>query len=328
MKIVKYTVILFFLIILFFIFRYWSFANKTLHISVLKTLFSNTDIRKIDNQTNILILGLPGATYDGPELTDTIIVVNYNFEKNRAVMVGIPRDIWSDSLKDKINSAYVYGESVKKGGGLILAKAEVGSIIGVPIQYGLAIDFNDFKKIIDYLGGVSVNVESSFVDNKYPIKGKENDDCLGDEDFKCRYETVKFEKGLNNLDSEQALKFIRSRNATSSEGNDFARIKRQQLVINSIQSEVFKEIGIFNLNNLKDFYTTIDKLIERDISNQQASIIIKNIILKRKFKLDKKTIPNELFFSPEYSSYDGRYVLIPINDDYSGIHKYIEKSLN
>lgn len=328
MKIAKYLVIFFILTILFFVFRYWSFGNKTLNISVLKTLFTKGDIRSIDNQTNILILGLPGAMYDGPELTDTIIVINYNFDKNRAVMIGIPRDIWSNSLKDKINSAYVYGESVKKGGGLILAKAEVGSIIGVPIQYGLAVDFDDFKKIIDYLGGVSVNVESGFIDNKYPIKGKENDDCLGDEEFKCRYETIKFKKGINNMDSNQALKFIRSRNAIGSEGNDFARIKRQQLVINSIQSEVFKKIGIFNLSKLKDFYITIDKLIERDISNQQASFVLKNMIFKGKFKLDKITIPNELFFSPEYSSYDGRYVLIPIEDDYSDIHKYIEKKLN
>lgn len=328
MKFTKYFLIIFSLIILFLVFTYWSFANKTLHISVLKTLFTKGEIRNIANQTNVLILGLPGATYDGPELTDTIIVVNYNFDTNRAVMIGIPRDIWSNALKDKINSAYVYGESVKKGGGLILAKAEVGSIIGVPIQYGLAVDFDDFKKIIDYLGGVNINVETGFIDNKYPIKGKENDDCSGDEEFKCRYETIKFKKGLNSMDSDQALKFIRSRNATSSEGNDFARIKRQQLVINSIQSEIFKKIGILNLNKLKDFYITIDKLIERDLSNQQASIIIKNILLKRNFKLDKITIPNELFFSPEYSSYDGRYVLIPINDDYSDIHKYIEKSLN
>lgn len=328
MKFAKYFLIIFSLIVLFLVFRYWSFANKTLNISVLKTLFTKGDIRSIGNQTNILILGLPGSMYDGPELTDTIIVVNYNFDKNRAVMIGIPRDIWSNSLKDKINSAYVYGESVKKGGGLILAKAEVGAIIGVPIQYGLAVDFDDFKKIVDYLGGISVNVESSFIDNKYPIKGKENDDCLGDEEFKCRYETIKFEKGINNMDSDQALKFIRSRNAIGSEGNDFARIKRQQLVINSLQSEVFRKIGIFNLSKLKDFYITIDKLIERDLSNQQASTLLKNMIFKREFKLDKITIPNELFFSPEYSSYDGRYVLIPIDDDYSDIHKYIKKNLN
>src|SRR3989338_7328558 len=245
MKVAKYSLIFIILMILFFVFKYWSFANKTLHISVLKTLFTKGDIRNIENQTNILILGLPGATFDGPGLTDTIIVVNYNFDTNRAVMIGIPRDIWSNSLKDKINSAYVYGESVKKGGGLILAKAEVGAIIGVPIQYGLAVDFDDFKKIIDYLEGVNINVESGFIDNKYPIKGKEEDDCFGDEEFKCRYETIKFEKGLNNMDSEQALKFIRSRNAIGSEGNDFARIKRQQLVINSIQTEVFKKVRNF-----------------------------------------------------------------------------------
>jgi len=328
MKIAKFSLFIIIGLIIFFIIRLWTFANQTLKIPVLKTLFTRGEIRTIDNYTNILILGVPGSTFEGPELTDTIIVLNYNFDKNRAVLFGIPRDIWSNTLKDKINSAYVYGEAVKKGGGLVLAKAEVGSIIGMPIQYGIVVDFDDYKKIVDYLGGINVNVEQSFVDKRYPIKGKEDNDCLGDEEYKCRYETVKFKKGLNKMDGETALKFIRSRNAIGAEGSDFGRIKRQQLVFNSIQAEVFNQIGFFNLNKMKDLYNTTNSFLERDISNQQAASILKNIIFKRGFQNVKKTIPNELFFSPEYSSYDGRYVLVPKNDDYSNIHKYIRDSLN
>ncbi len=328
MKIAKFSLFIIIGLIIFFIIRLWTFANQTLKIPVLKTLFTRGEIRTIDNYTNILILGVPGSTFEGPELTDTIIVLNYNFDKNRAVLFGIPRDIWSNTLKDKINSAYVYGEAVKKGGGLILAKAEVGSIIGLPIQYGVVVDFDDYKRIVDYLGGINIEIEQSFVDKKYPIKGKEDDDCLGDEEFKCRYETVKFKKGLNEMNGELALKFIRSRNAIGSEGNDFARIKRQQLVINSIQSKAFDHIGFFNLNKMKDFYNITDNLLERDITNQQSVSILKNIIFARNFKTLKKTIPVDLFFSPEYSSYDGRYVLVPKNDDYSNIHQYVKESLN
>ena len=328
MKIAKFSLFIIIGLIIFFIIRLWTFANQTLKIPVLKTLFTRGEIRTIDNYTNILILGVPGSTFEGPELTDTIIVLNYNFDKNRAVLFGIPRDIWSNTLKDKINSAYVYGEAVKKGGGLILAKAEVGSIIGLPIQYGVVVDFDDYKRIVDYLGGINIEIEQSFVDKRYPIKGKEDNDCLGDEEYKCRYETVKFKKGLNKMDGETALKFIRSRNAIGAEGSDFGRIKRQQLVFNSIQAEVFNQIGFFNLNKMKDLYNTTNSFLERDISNQQAASILKNIIFKRGFQNVKKTIPNELFFSPEYSSYDGRYVLVPKNDDYSNIHKYIRDSLN
>src|SRR3990167_11098462 len=144
MRIAKYSIFFILGLIIFFVIRLWSFANQTLKISVLKTLFTKGGVRTIDNYTNILILGVPGSTFDGPELTDTIIVLNYNFDKNRAVLFGIPRDIWSNTLKDKVNSAYVYGEVVKKGGGLVLAKAEVGSIIGMPIQYGIVVDFDDY----------------------------------------------------------------------------------------------------------------------------------------------------------------------------------------
>lgn len=328
MRIAKYSIFFILGFIFFFVIRLWSFANQTLKISVLKALFTKSGVRTIDNYTNILILGVPGSTFDGPELTDTIIVLNYNFDKNRAILFGIPRDIWSNTLKDKVNSAYVYGEAIKKGGGLTLAKAEIGSIIGMPIQYGIVVDFDDYIKIVDYLEGITIEVEQTFVDNRYPIKGKEDDDCLGDEEFKCRYETVKFKKGLNKMDGELALKFIRSRNAIGSEGNDFARIKRQQIVINSIQRKAFDYIGFFNINKMKDFYNLTNGLLEKDITNQQSASILKNIVFARNFKTLKKTIPDDLFFSPEYSSYDGRYVLVPKNDDYSNIHKYVEESLN
>ena len=327
MKLLKVGLFIIFIVFFIIIFRLWSFANKSLEISVFKAIFTKGDLRIVDDSTNFLILGIPGSTYDGPELSDSIIFLNYNFKKNRVVLFGIPRDIWSNSLQDKINTAYIYGEVVKDGGGLILSKAEVGSIVGIPIQYGLVVDFDDFKKIIDYFGGIKVEVKRSFKDERFPIKGKENDECEGDKSYDCRYETVRFDEGVNEMDGERALKFIRSRNSIGAEGNDFARINRQQLVVKSIKDEALANVGIFNLNKTKDFYNIINSLVERDISNQQATAILKNILLRGNFVIINKTIPSSLFFTPEYSSYNGKYVLTPKNNTYENIHKYIKESL-
>ena len=59
-------------------------------------------------------------------------------------------DIWSDTLQDKINTAYAYGEAKKTGGGLTLAKAELSNIIGQPVQYAAVIDFSKFETLIDF----------------------------------------------------------------------------------------------------------------------------------------------------------------------------------
>ncbi|MFH1827434.1 MAG: LCP family protein [bacterium] len=328
MKSVKIVAISLLLLFIVLVSRYWLFVNKTLKISVFKTLFTKGGLKTLDNSTNILVLGIPGSSYEGPNLSDTMVVINYNFSKNKATLISIPRDIWSDTLKDKINSAYAYGEVVKIGGGLILSKAEIGAIIGLPIQYGIVVDFDNFKKIIDYLGGINVDIERTFVDNKYPIKGKENEDCAGDEEFKCRHETIKFNKGLNKMDGDTALMFIRSRNAIGIEGNDFARMKRQQLIIDSIKTKVLTQTDFFNLNKIKTFYSEVDTLLERDITNQQVAIVIKNIFLNRNFSIVNKSLSSDLFYTPDYSNYDGRYVLISKDNNFEQIHKYILDILN
>ena len=147
-----------FLILLFLIVRpYWSFINNTLHVSILKTLFSKDSLKTYDNQVNILLLGIAGGQHEGPNLSDSNIVANYNFKTNKLTTVSIPRDLWSPTLNDKINSAYAYGEAKKPGkGGFILAKAEIEAVIGLPIQYAAVVDFQQFKELIDFLGGIEI----------------------------------------------------------------------------------------------------------------------------------------------------------------------------
>lgn len=305
---------------------YYLFLKQALGVSILKTLFSRDSIKKIGGETNILILGIPGGSHPGPALSDSIIVANYNFKKNRLITVGIPRDVWSETLKDKINTAYAYAEEKVKGAGLKLAKAEVGAIIGVPIQYGMVINFQEFQDLIDFFGGVDIDVERSFVDKKFPIEGKEDDDCGGkDEEFLCRYKTVSFQKGITHMDGQTALNYVRSRNALGAEGSDFARTKRQQRVFSSVKDKTKEVIWSFNLVNQKKLYENLNELILRDFTNQQAALVFKNIFFKRNFIQKDFSLPREFFIVPDAVYYDGRYVLIPVSGTFDEIHSYFRK---
>ena len=195
-------------------------------------------VKSIDGVTNVLIMGKGGAGHEAPDLTDTMIFVSIPEKDADVTLISLPRDIWIPELRAKINSAYYWGNQKASGGGLILAKSVVEEVVGKPIQYAVVIDFSEFKKIIDILGGVNVNVEHSLVDNKYPIAGKEDDPCGGDPELKCRYETVEFREGLQRMDGETALKFARSRNAEGDEGTDFARAARQQKVIEALKDRI------------------------------------------------------------------------------------------
>jgi LCP family protein required for cell wall assembly len=305
---------------------YYLFVTQTLHVSPVKTLLSLDGLKSFNNRVNILFLGIAGADREGPNLSDSIVVISYDLKSNHLVTISIPRDIWSDALRDKINSAYAYGEAKKKGAGFILAKAEVQAIIGQPIHYGAAINFDQFEELINFLGGVEVNVENSFTDKEFPIAGKENDLCNDDPEYKCRYKIVSFTKGETLMDGQTALNFVRSRNAIGSEGNDFAREKRQQKVIEAIKDKVIAFIKENKITQYKKLYELADKLVKRDIDNQQLAIIFKNIVLKKNFKQEKIVLSDGFFINPEtdLNRYDYRWVLIPVNDDIEIIHKYID----
>lgn len=308
---------------------YFRFLRNKAKISVIKTLFSFDSLKLIDNRVNILFLGIPGGNHEGPTLSDSITVISYDFLSNTFTSISIPRDIWSETLRDKINSAYAYGENKAKGGGLKLAKAEVSAIVGIPIQYASVVDFAKFRQIIDFLGGVNVSVEKSFTDRKFPVEGKENDLCGGgDPEYKCRYETISFTKGTVLMDGDMALKYIRSRNATNGEGGDFARGVRQQQVLRSVITEVVNLIKKGDLAKLEKFYDLVDVLIERDISNQQVAIMLKNVFLKRNPKHESVVLPDSFFIVPNYNDYEGKYVLIPPDGELKYIHRYILCHLN
>ncbi len=315
-----------FIILLLLARPYLVFVNKTLKVSIIKALFFKDSLKTYDDQVNILMMGIAGGKHDGPNLSDSNIVFNYNFKTNKLTTISIPRDLWSATLNDKINSAYAYGEAKKpNGGGFILAKAEIEEVVGLPIQYAAVIDFQQFKELIDFLGGVNVDVERSFVDKKFPIAGKENDECSGDKTFACRYKTVSFTQGKTNMDGETALNFSRSRNADGDEGTDFAREKRQQKVFQAVE---IKLIGLAKKPNLKNYqkvYDIIDKLVKRDMTNQQAAIIARNIVLKGNFKQERISFSEDFFTNPPLGTaqYDGLWVLVPTDKDYTLIHQYI-----
>jgi len=125
---------------------------------------ASQNLKTTQGRTNILLLGMGGEGHEGALLTDSIIVISYNHDQKAATLISLPRDLWVDSLKTKINAVYYYGEQKQAGGGLILAKSAVAEITDLPIHYGFAINFDGFKEAIDLVGGVDVDIKRTFDD--------------------------------------------------------------------------------------------------------------------------------------------------------------------
>ena len=143
--------------------------------AVVNYIISGTSLKSTDGIVNVLLLGIAGGRHDGATLTDTIIVASYNLKTDRVYLISIPRDLWLPSLQSKANAVYQIG--LTQGDGLPLAKTIFGNVIGLPIHYGLRVDFSGFVRAVDTLGGIEFMVERSFDDYNYPIAGKESDLC-------------------------------------------------------------------------------------------------------------------------------------------------------
>ncbi len=283
---------------------------------------AGADLKPIDGRVNILLLGIPGGTHDGADLTDTILVLSFHEKNQSLAMISVPRDIWSDTLKDKVNSAYHYGEVKKKGGGLVLSKAIVSDMVGLPIQYALVLDFSGFRKVIDLIGGIEVNVPASFTDTEYPIPGKENDECEGDTEFRCRYEPLHFEGGVQVMDGDQALQYVRSRHAEGDEGSDFARSRRQQEVILALKEKLMSSDIYLNPGKVDNLYGAFDEAADTDMNIGELLTIGKLFLKTLKEQTQRISLEDKLYTPP--SSWYGRYVLLP-EESFEAIHAFVRK---
>jgi len=285
-----------------------------------------------DDRTNILILGIGGAGHQGPELTDTIIFASLSENSKRPILISVPRDIWIESLSAKINSVYFYGNQKLPNSGLNLAKSVISQILGQPVHYAVLVDFGGFVKTVDLIGGIDIDVERTFDDFKYPLAGRENDDCGGkDPQFLCRYEHIHFEKGRQWMNGETALKFVRSRNAEGYEGTDFARSRRQEKVISAIEQKLFSPDFFLNYQKVEKLIEIFNSSFITDIPKENFLALFRLVINQRNKEIRSEVleggvpeVKDGLLEHPPISpKYNNEWVLLPAGGTWENIKEWV-----
>lgn len=341
------------------------FTPKT---SVFNYIFPSGDnLKKTAGRVNVLLLGNAGGKHDGAKLTDSIVVASYNIETKQSMLISIPRDLWLESIGRKVNAAYETGEENKNGSdGLKFAEKKISEIVGLPIHYGVRLDFNGFSKAIDQIGGIEVDVPRSFDDYMYPKEGAENDSCgliekeveldastaailntqpgkrkvwvRNDDkaateaaDFYCRFEHINFKKGTVSMDGTTALKFVRSRQGTNGEGSDFARSRRQQLVIEAFRQKILSLETLANPARIIGLIGVLGTSIETDIPADkylEFYNLVKEIKESKSIVLGNLEGGDSILINPSPSQYGGAWVLIPPGNDFTPIKDYIKRQLD
>ena len=186
-----------------------------------------------DARVNVLMIGVDSAEDRNTMLTDTMLVISVDPTTGDVAMVSFPRDIADFELPDgrtftgKINSLMAWARHHPKefpDGPLPTLANSLGYLLGIPIHYYAAIDLAGFSRMIDVVGGVTVN-------NPKPI----NDPTYG---WLDGHKGFRLSAGKHRLDGEEALAFVRTRKGLGD--SDFGRARRQQELLLALRREVAK----------------------------------------------------------------------------------------
>jgi LCP family protein required for cell wall assembly len=208
-----------------------------------------------DHVLVLALLGVDTARTSSVWRTDTIILVFVEQEAKRVGMLSIPRDLWvyiPGHGYSRINTVDALGERILyPGGGLTLLDATLRHNLGVPVDHYVRIDFSGFVRIVDAVGGVTVNVEK-------PVA-----DIFPDPPSPTGVFKMDLPAGSQHLDGRTTLAYCRSRSATS----DFDRARRQQKVLAALWKQAFTPETLAQAPQL---WATFSDALETDLTKGEA----------------------------------------------------------
>lgn len=292
------------------------------------SLGEDPQLKQSGDLTNVLLVGID-TREDQPGLmnTDTLMVISINHSNNSVAMISLPRDLYVKipakyPYWSRINSVYLQGTRDIESGenehdkGMQYLQEVVEDVTGLEMQYHVMINYEGFKELIDALGGVDIDVQNEFW-GQYP-KGLD-------------WEQVHFEKGWQHMDGDTALKYARTRyaNAESGEATDFARAKRQQIVITAAKDKLLKLETMLNPIKLAELARIAGDNIKTSPYNQEDV----RAALQLAQSLDNSNITN-VILDPSIAggTLIGRlegeaYILGPVQGTWDGVQNYVQSVL-
>lgn len=203
---------------------------------------------------NILVMGSDaragqGAGFGGLSgaRSDTTLLVHLPADRERALVVSIPRDTVVEipdcktdtgtyaAHTDRFNAAFSIG-----GPGCTIKTVE--SLTDVFVDHFVIVDFSGFQGMVDALGGVDVCLEDAVYDEKSKLD---------------------LPAGVSTVQGEQALAFVRARSSIGN-GSDISRIDRQQAFMSSVVEKARSAGTLLNPVKLVRFLDAATKSISTD----------------------------------------------------------------
>lgn len=208
---------------------------------------NDSEFKEVEGITNVLLIGVDARDLDEPCRSDSMIIATLDNNNKKVKLTSLFRDTLVDIPghgEAKLNSAYMLG-------GPELLMKTVKETYNVSIDKYIIINFWGFETIVDYIGGIEVDVKDYQLEelNKYIGESTGGNDCPVEK------------TGIQTLNGKQALSYARIRYNV---GDEYERTDRQREVIFKVieklqNTKPSKYLGVMN-TMLEYIKTNIDPL--------------------------------------------------------------------
>jgi LCP family protein required for cell wall assembly len=220
-------------------------------------------------------------------------------------MWHLPRDLFvyiPNHTMDRLNLAYALGESSEyPGGGFGLMKETILYNLGIEIDHYARVDFDDFMRIVEELGGLEVSVDCGIVD--WRLKDPSLDPQVED-----NWEYYTLPIGRQTLTPYMALWYVRSRKTTS----DLDRGRRQMDVLRAMWYQA-RQQGLFA--QVTQLWPEAVEVIETDMTLTDVLSLVPLAVSLDMSNIARYSGTREVHYIPFLTPDDGRDVVLPNRDE-------------
>ncbi|NLU76800.1 LCP family protein [Micromonospora sp. HNM0581] len=215
----------------------------------------------IKGPLNILLAGIDPRDEDTPPLSDAVMVLHVPEEMDRAYLFSLPRDLYVEippfakanfaGDTTKLNAAMSYGSRVPGGKpdaakGFELLAITVQKVTGIErFDAGAIINFSGFQKIVDAMGGVTMDIEREVRSEHREPSGKHRQAKPGGGGY-VGPQAV-YPKGEQHLSGWQALDYVRQRYPENGvPDGDYGRQRHQQQFVKAMAGQALSADVVTN----------------------------------------------------------------------------------
>ena len=254
-----------------------------------------------------LVLGYDHRAGQGsaPSRSDTMMLLRADPGTKTVAMLSLPRDLLVDvhcpghspsEFSAKINAAYSCG-------GPAASLATVEAVTGLKINYLITVDFRGFKKIVNILGGVWVDVDRRYYNNQGGPYG---------------YSTINLQPGYQRLTGGAALSFVRYRHTDS----DIVRVARQQLFVQAMKAQF---AHAFSVTDIPRIVGAVSDNVKIGLGGGQHL----SLGLLASYADFLRSLPSGHFFQVEISGLTGgSYLTTDPSDIANAVQQFVTPSLH